>query len=85
MFLKQRVKENKAIVDTQIIADDLEITVQYKMIYDDNRWQVFDLVIEGVSLIKNYRSSYGEIIRRKGYDGVLQLMEEKVKAMNGAS
>jgi len=80
-FLKQRVKGNKAIVDTQILTDDLEIPVQYKMIYSDGRWQVFDLVIEGVSLIKNYRSSYGEIIRRSGYDGLLQLMEEKVKAM----
>lgn len=84
-FLKQRVKGNKAIVDTQIISDDLEIPVQYKMIYVGSRWQVFDLVIEGVSLIKNYRSSYGEIIRRKGYDGLLQLMEEKVKAMKPAA
>jgi len=84
-FLKQRVKGNKAIVDTQILTDDLEIPVQYKMIYVDGRWQVFDLVIESVSLIKNYRSSYGEIIRRKGYDGLLQLMEEKVKAMKATS
>ncbi len=84
-FLKQRVKGNKAIVDTQILTDDLEIPVQYKMIYVDGRWQVFDLVIESVSLIKNYRSSYGEIIRRKGYDGLLQLMEEKVKAMRATS
>lgn len=84
-FLKQRVKGDKAIVDTQILTDDLEIPVQYKMIYSDGRWQVFDLVIEGVSLIKNYRSSYGEIIRRRGYDGLLQLMEEKVEAMKGTS
>ena len=84
-FLKQRVKGNKAIVDTQILTDDLEIPVQYKMIYSDGRWQVFDLVIEGVSLIKNYRSSYGEIIRRKGYNGLLQLMEEKVDAMRATS
>ena len=84
-FLKQRVKGNKAIVDTQIHTDDLEIPVQYKMIYVDGRWQVFDLVIEGVSLIKNYRSSYGEIIRRRGYDGLLQLMEEKVEEMKATS
>ena len=84
-YLKQRVKGNKAIIDTQIVADELEIPVQYKMIYSDERWQVFDLVIEGVSLIKNYRSSYGEIIRRKGYDGLLQLMAEKVAAMQATS
>ncbi len=80
-YLKQRVKGNKAIVDTVIIAKELEIPVQYKMIYVDDTWQVFDLVIEGVSLVRNYHSSYGEIIRRNGYDGLLALMEEKVQSV----
>ncbi len=84
-YLKQRVKNDKAIVDTLIVSDELEIPVQYKMIYEDGRWQVFDIVIEGVSLVRNYRSSYGEIIRKEGYDGLLRLMEEKVAALEGAS
>ncbi|MCW8860564.1 MAG: ABC transporter substrate-binding protein [Deltaproteobacteria bacterium] len=77
-YLKQRVKEDKAIIDTVIVSKELEIPVQYKMIYTDGSWQVFDLVIEGVSLVRNYRESYGEIIRRDGYDGLFALMEEKV-------
>ena len=83
-YLKQRVKENKAIIDTVIVSNELEIPVQYKMIYGDDAWQVFDIVIEGVSLIRNYRSSYGEIIRRDGYDGLLALMDEKVQAMESS-
>ncbi len=83
-YLKQRVKDDKAIVDTVIVSKELEIPVQYKMIYDGNAWQVFDLVIEGVSLVKNYRSSYGEIIRQEGYDGLLALMVEKVQTMESA-
>ncbi|MCD6581011.1 MAG: ABC transporter substrate-binding protein [Desulfuromusa sp.] len=83
-YLKQRVKENKAIVDTVIVSDELEIPVQYKMIYGTDSWQVFDIVIEGVSLIRNYRSSYGEIIRRNGYEGLLALMDEKVQAMESS-
>ena len=83
-YLKQRVKENKAIVDTVKVSDELEIPVQYKMIYQDGAWQVFDIVIEGVSLIKNYRSSYGEIIRRDGYEGLLALMDKKVQAMESS-
>ncbi|MDX2479340.1 MAG: ABC transporter substrate-binding protein [Desulfuromusa sp.] len=81
-YLKQRVKDDKAIVDTLIISDELEIPVQYKMIYGEGTWQVFDLVIEGVSLVRNYRSSYGEIIRQEGYDGLLALMDKKVQAMD---
>ena len=55
--------------------------MQYKMIYQDGNWQIFDLVLEGISLVRNYRSSYGEIIRRSGYDGLLALMDEKVQEM----
>lgn len=83
-YLKQRVKGDKAIVDTVIVSDELEIPVQYKMIYRDDSWQVFDIVIEGVSLIRNYRSSYSEIIRRNGYEGLLALMDEKVQAMESS-
>jgi phospholipid transport system substrate-binding protein len=82
-YQMQRVKGDKAIIDTVILAGDVEIPVQYKMIYEDNRWQVFDLVIEGISLIRNYRSSYGEIIRREGYEGLFALMQEKIDARQG--
>jgi len=82
-YLKQRVKGNKAIIDTKFVSEGLEIPVQYKMIYENDRWQVFDMVIEGVSMIRNYRSSYGEIIRKDGLDGLLALMEQKVFAMQG--
>ena len=80
-YLKQRVKDDKAIIDTVIVSDELEIPVQYKMIYENGSWQVFDLVIEGVSLIRNYRESYSEIIRRDGYDGLFALMQDKVNQM----
>lgn len=82
-YLKQRVKGDKAIIDTVIVSKELEIPVQYKMIYSEDSWQVFDLVIEGVSLVRNYRSSYGEIIRRDGFDGLFALMEEKVGVPEG--
>jgi len=77
-YLKQRVKGDKAIIDTAIVSKELEIPVQYKMIYSNGSWQVFDLVIKGVSLVRNYRSSYGEIIRRDGFEGLFALMEKKV-------
>ena len=80
-YLQQRVKDTKAIIDTKFVSEGLEIPVQYKMVYENDSWQVFDVVIEGVSLIRNYRSSYGEIIRKNGYDGLFALMEEKVAAM----
>lgn len=83
-YLQQRVKDDRAIVDTVIIADELELPVQYKMVYQQGSWQVFDLVIEGVSLVMNYRSSYSEIIRREGLEGLFRLMEERIAAMDAS-
>ena len=80
-FLQQRVRDNRAIVDTLIVADEIELPVQYRMVYEGGNWRVFDIVIEGVSLIMNYRASYGEIIRRQGYDGLFRLMEERVATL----
>ena len=80
-FLQQRVRDDRAIVDTMIIADEIQLPVQYRMVYESGNWRVFDIVIEGVSLIMNYRASYGEVIRRQGYDGLFRLMEERVAAM----
>lgn len=84
-YLKQRVKDDKAIIDTKVVSEDLSIPVQYKMILVGGSWQVFDVVIEGVSLIRNFRSSYGEIIRKDGYDGLFALMEQKVISMQGGA
>ncbi len=81
-YLQQRVKDDRAIVDTMIVADELELPVQYRMVYEQQNWRVFDIVIDGVSLIMNYRASYGEIIRRQGYDGLFRLMEERVAGMS---
>jgi len=81
-YLQQRVKDDRAIVDTLIVADELQLPVQYRMVYEQQSWRVFDIVIDGVSLIMNYRASYGEIIRRQGYDGLFRLMEERVAGMS---
>lgn len=80
-YLKQRVKGDKAIIDTKIVTKELVLPVQYKMIFVNDRWQVFDVVIDGISLIRNYRATYGEIIRKDGYDGLFALMEQKVISM----
>ena len=83
-YLKQRVKDDKAIIDTKFVNNDLQIPVQYKMVLVNGGWEIFDVVIEGVSLIRNYHSSYGEIIRTNGYDGLFALMEKKISDMQSA-
>ena len=64
-----------------IITSSTEIPVNYKVYLKDGSWLVYDVIIEGVSLISNYRSSYQEIVMKDGFDGLLAKMEEKIREL----
>jgi phospholipid transport system substrate-binding protein len=77
----EKQKGRKAVVETLIITSSAEIPVDYKVYLKDGSWQVYDVIIEGVSLISNYRSSYQEIVRKDGFNGLLAQMEEKIREL----
>ena len=56
----------------------MEIPIQYKLVDRAGDWRVYDVAIEDVSLVRNYRSTYGEILRRDGFDGLLEQMRTKL-------
>jgi len=74
----EKVKGSKAIVETLIISASADIPVDYRLYKKGDAWWVYDVVIEGVSLVSNYRSSYQEIVKNEGFDGLLAKMQEKV-------
>jgi phospholipid transport system substrate-binding protein len=84
-FLQERIKDDKAILDTLVINDKMEIPVQYKMVLKDGVWEIYDVSIEGVSLIRSYRSSYGEIVRKDGFAGLFAQMEKKLSEADTSS
>jgi phospholipid transport system substrate-binding protein len=77
----EKITNNRAVVDTLILTANAEIPVTYKLYLKQARWLVYDVNIEGVSLISNYRNSYQEIVRKEGFNGLLAKMEEKVKEL----
>ncbi len=80
----EKVKGNKALVETLIIAASADIPVNYKLYKKGDAWWVYDVIIEGVSLISNYRSSYQEIVKQEGFDGLLARMQEKIDELRSA-
>lgn len=76
-----KVKGKKATIDTLIITSSAEIPVNYKLYSKAGDWLVYDVVIEGVSLISNYRSSYQEIYKKEGFDGLVARMEDKIREL----
>ena len=53
------------------------IHVQFRMYRNESDWLVYDVVVEGVSLVATHRSSFSTIIREKGLDGMIAMLEER--------
>jgi phospholipid transport system substrate-binding protein len=75
----ERLRSEKlATVNTIIKTDTLDIPVDYKLYQRESDWFVYDVVIEQVSLVRNYRGSFQQIVRDEGIDGLISQLETKV-------
>jgi phospholipid transport system substrate-binding protein len=55
-----------------------EVPIDYRMIRRGNRWLVYDVAVEGVSLVSNYRGQFNDIIRTASYPALVRKMEAKI-------
>ena len=87
-YVGEVVKGKYALVKTEIVRRDGTIGVDYKMIQEQGEWKVYDFLIEGVSMIRNYRSQFTKIIRKDSFAALVQKLSaklEKIEATNGNS
>ncbi|MCM2264476.1 MAG: ABC transporter substrate-binding protein [Desulfuromonadales bacterium] len=80
----ERIEGDMAEVDTSVHSGNVDIPINYRLVHEKGGWFVYDVIIEEVSLIKNYRSSYGEIVRKEGYPGLFARMEAKIRELRAA-
>ena len=81
-FPGEKVKKKKAVVETLILTATADIPINYKVYQKKNgEWWVYDVIIEGISLISNYRSSYQEIVKKEGFNGLIAKMKNKIKEL----
>ncbi len=69
----------EVLIPTRLSAADAPpIPVNYRLRLDESeKWLVYDVVIDGVSLITNYRSQFNAAVRRNGIDGLIKALAEK--------
>jgi phospholipid transport system substrate-binding protein len=75
---EKMLSKNKAEVQSKIVTSSKEIPIHYRMILKDDTWRVYDVLIEGVSLIRTYRSQFKKIFAKQGPEGLLEMLREKV-------
>jgi phospholipid transport system substrate-binding protein len=84
VFLGQEmVADGKALVTTKVERQPSDISVDYSMLLVDNVWRVYDVNIEGVSLIKNYRSQFDQILVKETPAQLIERLKKKVDVKIG--
>lgn len=66
-FTEEKVDGDHAVVRAKVLTKQAEVPVEARMISRAGRWQIYDVVIENISLIGNYRSQFDRIIRTSSY------------------
>jgi phospholipid transport system substrate-binding protein len=78
VFKKAALQGNKAIVYSDLIRKNMETPVNYKLKNNGDRWLVYDVEVEGVSLVNNYRTQFASILSKENFSGLIIRLEEKV-------
>jgi phospholipid transport system substrate-binding protein len=72
--------ETQAEILTKIVTSSKEIPISYRVIKKDNTWKVYDVVVENVSLVLNYRTQFNDILTKNSPEQLLEILRKKVKA-----
>jgi len=79
LFTKEVPLSEKAVeVQSTVLRKTGEIPIFYRVTMKDDSWKVYDIVIEGVSLVNNYRSQFREILSNNPPESMLETLRKKV-------
>ena len=76
--LRPGSRKGQVVVHTEVNQPGASvIPIDYQMYLRDDAWKVYDVAIDGVSLVANYRSSFATEIRRNGIDGLIRSLRAR--------
>jgi phospholipid transport system substrate-binding protein len=80
LYTKETIdKDGYASVRSEIVNKrDMNVEVEYRLLQRDGNWAVYDVVIEGVSLVNNYRTQFNKIIMESSYENLVKQMKLKL-------
>ena len=83
-FDGERTESDFAEVDTRILAPSQEkpLSINYQLHQVGDKWLIYDVVAENISLVRNYRNQFDRILRDSSYEGLVQAIKKKIKDQN---
>ena len=74
----------RSLIRTLVTSKGDVFPIEYRLYNQEGNWRVYDVVIENIGLVANYRNEFAGIMRKDGFDGLLQRLKDKNEAA-GAS
>ena len=84
--LKMAPADTDVTVRTQVIQQGgPPIPIDYAMEKQDNQWKVYDVIVDGASLVTTYRGSFNDQIQKNGIDGLIKTLQERNQSGGGGA
>ncbi len=80
VYDSEEIRGRHALVKTRILEyRNTTVEVDYLLRLDDGKWRVYDIIVEGISLVNNYRSQFGSILANRTFDQLLDILRQRVQ------
>ena len=86
VFTGEVVEDNYARVDSKLVSKKgEEFSVDYKLLRTNEDWRIYDVVVEHISLVNNYRSQFNRVISNSSYENLIKKIKQKLKELEGSN
>jgi len=76
-YVNERTEKDYAEVRTKVLTGKTDIPLDYRLLNKSSNWRVYDVVIDGVSLVNNYRGQFTKILRSGSYADLVDQLRKK--------
>ena len=76
-YINERTENDYAEVRTKVLTGKVEIPLDYRLLNKGGDWRVYDVVVDGVSLVNNYRGQFSKILRSSTYADLIDQLRKK--------
>lgn len=76
-YLSERIEGTYAEVRTELRSEKTTIPIDYRLLMNEGQWHAYDIIVDGISLVKNYRSQFQKIIRESSYQELVKTLRER--------
>ena len=74
----QKIAGQEAAVLSTVHYQGEEIPVEYKMLTQKGKWRIYDMVIDGVSMVDNYRRQFHQVITKESYSALVKKLKDRI-------